>query len=505
MEKDKLIFHPENINKKISKHEININHNIYYEQVAKPRQYSALQKIKNWRKMFLNEYESQFTLYDVKWNSIREFYEKMKDVVMSKYKKDIKLSEYDKIMKLAFFAKITQNEELQVALLATNNAELYCENIETKELELCDNLMTVRDCIRKFELNEDSNLSEVSQFSSEIIDMIMTDTKILQHKAVNEIFSSEKKEIHTTDAITITFGDQAENHAGMQKLGKMKDSGFTVDELKRIKKEMEEKGFVCELVKLNKALPAEFKERAEKASVLVIKGLLRSFELFQSETLPADELFHELKTVKWDTFLVSTRTTEIQMKHARANICIANPPDIPEYTKENFEAHKNSDYWQDENLSILYKKQQDQRKEAEEKVKLTKAEIQGGKGTIVKWETLSVLEKFKKFIENNFGEHAKDLVAEGNSYTDLKKCYIGPHGDTERRIVIAIRLGKPFPMYFHWYHKSKPIGDLITLPELNHGDVYIMSEKAVGQDWKSSSKITLRHSAGFCDKAMFKK
>ena len=27
-------------------------------------------------------------------------------------------------------------------------------------------------------------------------------------------------------------------------------------------------------------------------------------------------------------------------------------------------------------------------------------------------------------------------------------------------------------------------------------DVYVMSEKAVGQDWKSSSKITFRHSAG---------
>ena len=133
-------------------------------------------------------------------------------------------------------------------------------------------------------------------------------------------------------------------------------------------------------------------------------------------------------------------------------------------------------------------------------------EIQSNKGTIIKWETFSVLQKFKKYIEDNFGKHANNLVAEGNSYHDLKKCYIGPHGDTERKIVIAIRLGRQFPMYFHWYYKSKPIGDIITLPILNHGDVYIMSEKAVGQDWKSPNKITLRHSAGCIDnKTEFKK
>jgi hypothetical protein len=302
--------------------------------------------------------------------------------------------------------------------------------------------------------------------------------------------TEDRKEVHVTDAITITFGDQAENHAGMQKIGKMQSSGFSINDLKNIQKLMGNKGLNSELVELNNFLPEEFRDKAENAAVLVIKGLLNSFDM------SADKLFHELKTVKWDTFLVSTRTNEIQMKHARSNICISNFTDIPYYTKEDYDLHINSNYWQDENLSVLYKKQQDLRKETGERVKLSKQEIQSNKGTVVKWETLSVLKQFKRFIEEHLGEHANNLVAEGNSYFDLKKCYIGPHGDTERRIVIAIRLGKPFPMYFHWYHKSRPIGALITLPMLNHGDVYIMSEKAVGRDWKSSSKITLRHSAG---------
>ena len=34
------------------------------------------------------------------------------------------------------------------------------------------------------------------------------------------------------------------------------------------------------------------------------------------------------------------------------------------------------------------------------------------------------------------------------------------------------------------------------ITNLNNGDVYIMSEKAVGNDWKKRNKITLRHATG---------
>jgi hypothetical protein len=61
--------------------------------------------------------------------------------------------------------------------------------------------------------------------------------------------------------------------------------------------------------------------------------------------------------------------------------------------------------------------------------------------------------------------------------------------------VIGVRLGDSIPLCFHWYHRNKPIGDKFTI-NLNHSDLYIMSEKAVGQDWIKSLQITLRHSAG---------
>ena len=55
--------------------------------------------------------------------------------------------------------------------------------------------------------------------------------------------------------------------------------------------------------------------------------------------------------------------------------------------------------------------------------------------------------------------------------------------------------GLDYPMAWHWFFKNKAVGNIIGV-KLNDGDVYIMSEKAVGTDWKKSSIYTLRHSAG---------
>jgi hypothetical protein len=50
-------------------------------------------------------------------------------------------------------------------------------------------------------------------------------------------------------------------------------------------------------------------------------------------------------------------------------------------------------------------------------------------------------------------------------------------------------------LIYQWYKDGVKVGDPIKLL-LNHGDVYIMSEKAVGFDWKKQKIYTLRHAAG---------
>ena len=51
------------------------------------------------------------------------------------------------------------------------------------------------------------------------------------------------------------------------------------------------------------------------------------------------------------------------------------------------------------------------------------------------------------------------------------------------------------PFHYQLFQQSKPIDNRIKL-KVNPGDVYIMSEKAVGTDWKKRIIPTLRHAAG---------
>ena len=96
------------------------------------------------------------------------------------------------------------------------------------------------------------------------------------------------------------------------------------------------------------------------------------------------------------------------------------------------------------------------------------------------------------------------MVCEGNRYFNLEKCGIGYHGDSERRRVVGVRVGQPMRIKWSWFHQSKHLGKPLELT-LNDGDIYIMSEKSVGTDWKRRSIYTLRHAAG-CDKYLnFKK
>ncbi len=61
-----------------------------------------------------------------------------------------------------------------------------------------------------------------------------------------------------------------------------------------------------------------------------------------------------------------------------------------------------------------------------------------------------------------------------------------------------MRLGQTIPLHYQWFVQGEPVGERVVLM-LNHGDLYVMSEKATGYDWKSKSTPTLRHAAG-CDK-----
>jgi DNA-directed RNA polymerase specialized sigma54-like protein len=68
--------------------------------------------------------------------------------------------------------------------------------------------------------------------------------------------------------ITLTFGDQAENNIGMQKIGQLSDEGFTLQDLQEAQKKIPSK-YTTELIHLNPNLPNEY--QADDAYILIIR------------------------------------------------------------------------------------------------------------------------------------------------------------------------------------------------------------------------------------------
>ncbi len=242
--------------------------------------------------------------------------------------------------------------------------------------------------------------------------------------------------------ITITFGDQAENHVGMQKIGKLAPEGFDLADLKAAKALFESEGYVCKLINLKKK--ARIDAEAESAHILIVRNGLECL-LDRSP----DELFEEQAELDPDT--KAYMYGRVVNKHARYNLCFSRQAQEPDYPN--------------------------------------------GKGRIIAYDLVPLTKKLRANLPVYFGPKAYRLQAEGNYYYDYTKCGIGYHGDSERMRVIGIRMGETMPLCYQWYKAGEPVGSNIRI-RLAHGDIYVMSEKATGFDWKKKLVYTLRHAAG---------
>lgn len=242
--------------------------------------------------------------------------------------------------------------------------------------------------------------------------------------------------------ITLTFGDRAENHVGMQQIGQLAQQGLTVLDLQHTKLLFESDGCECELVNLNPSL-----EFSESAFILIVR---KATDMMLSKIgKSTQDLFDEQNLLTPDK--KALMYGRVVNKHARHNLCYDDVEQLADYVN--------------------------------------------GKGTIIAYDnvplTKHVLDQFRFYY---VGDKGRELKGEGNFYFDLNKCGISWHGDAERRVVMAVRLGATFPLYYQWFFRNSPVGERIDF-ELHHGDAYFMSEKATGFDWKKSSIYTLRHAA----------
>ena len=105
--------------------------------------------------------------------------------------------------------------------------------------------------------------------------------------------------------------------------------------------------------------------------------------------------------------------------------------------------------------------------------------IEEGKCTLVAFSEVSLLQKARDGLPGMLGTpKASSLLAELNYYYNVGRCGIGYHGDTERRLVVAIRVGAAMPLYYQWYQDHVPVGDTFSVT-LEEGDMYVMGSKAV--------------------------
>jgi len=116
-------------------------------------------------------------------------------------------------------------------------------------------------------------------------------------------------------------------------------------------------------------------------------------------------------------------------------------------------------------------------------------------GTIINFDQLSILKDIRETLPKMLGYKAEMNICEASYYNDVSKCGVGWHGDINRKIVIGLRLGASMQICFNWFQRTSPVGKKFEAV-LNHGDLYIMSEKTTGNDYRDAKKLTLRHSAG---------
>jgi hypothetical protein len=259
--------------------------------------------------------------------------------------------------------------------------------------------------------------------------------------------------------VTLTLGDQAENHAGMEILGRIVDpgQGFNLEDLKNIRLKLSEIGIVCELVSLDLCQDIDKIDMSiampEAAYVLIIRDGINKI-LQNCSDFTQEDMFHEHLVLELDK--QAWMRGRVVNKHARWNLCFDEESRDPDYENK--------------------------------------------KGRIVGYNNIPVTKMLLSQITRYFGSKAENLKGEGNYYYDKTKCGIGFHGDSERRKVIGIRLGigESLPLHYQWFRHSEAVGERIVL-NLNGGDMYVMSEKAVGTDWKKKKIYTLRHSTG-CQK-----
>jgi len=267
---------------------------------------------------------------------------------------------------------------------------------------------------------------------------------MMQTKLPNKLNIIELPIWHNS-TMSITFGDRAENHAGMEMIGTLAPEGFNISDLLAAKSKFELKGCDTELIELHNNLPSNIDKDSYQSWLLIVRGGVNVLNTKNTAT----ELYQEQDLLQVDK--KAKMRGKVVNKHARWNLCYGENSQEPDYEL--------------------------------------------GKGRIVSFLEVPILNELRNNMSDFLGDKAINLQGELNKYYDVTKCGIGFHGDSERKLVACARIGASLDLHYQWFLEGKPIGERVKI-KLHHGDFYVMSEKATGFDWKRRKIPTIRHAAG---------
>jgi alkylated DNA repair dioxygenase AlkB len=249
-----------------------------------------------------------------------------------------------------------------------------------------------------------------------------------------------------TNRYALTLGEQSEIHVGCQIHGNgLALHGFSVAEMKGWKEKLGER---AKLVMLSDVLPVEHRSENEAAVLHIRQGVA----LLMGEPTYADQMLKEQNAVVYDKFYFDRRRQRKLKKIARHNAVFGDKHVEP-----------SEDYKQ---------------------------------STVIAYDEVPLFKKLRERLPEVLGEKARELNSEGNHYYNGKSG-IGYHGDSERKRVVCCSLGDSTVLRFYWRRpRESDVGSEVFEFPIQHGDIYIMSEKASGYDWRMRSRYRLVHAAG---------
>ena len=243
----------------------------------------------------------------------------------------------------------------------------------------------------------------------------------------------------------ITFGEVAILHVGGSEIGVRREHGFSVQELEHIADHINEIGGDCELWHISDALPEELRDENLAATLIIREGA-------GLIGVNSDDLFEEQRVVPYDKKYFDCRRRKMLNKRARYNVVFGD-----EHV-EHSSGYKQS--------------------------------------TVVGFNEVPELSQIREGLVELLGESARDLNAEGNHYYESKSG-IGFHGDAERKVVVCLSLGKSDTLRYYWRTPGSSTNEYRPVDiDVHHGDIYVMSEKATGYDWRFRSKTRCVHACG---------